>query len=499
MSDEWQRLLSRLEELRDLGGALGLLNWDQTVMMPSRGAESRSRVVSTVEGIAHDRLTHPEIGELIEALAEAEDLGNWERAHVRALKREYDREVRIPKDLVRAIAETRTLAYQAWTEARPASDFEIYRPHLEKMVALKIEEADAVGWDDERYDALLDVYEPDMKASEVASLFAELVTELQPVAESILESAGDRPEWLSGTYEEKKQENFCHWLVDHVGFDFEAGRLDKSPHPFTVAVASGDTRQTIRTDPRNLVGAIYAAMHETGHALYDQGLPAEQLGLPAGHAPSLGLHESQSRIWENQVGRSPAFATWMLPHLKQHFEEELGSLAPDEFVRGVNYPQRSLIRVESDEVTYNLHIILRFELELEMFRGHLDVAELPEAWDRAMEQRIGLRPNDVADGVLQDVHWAFGYFGYFPTYTLGTLYAACFYQRALSELGDVEDEIRSGDSSRLLAWLREKVHSQAYLYPATELAHRILGQPLSSRPFIDYLRSKYATVFGTSF
>jgi carboxypeptidase Taq len=492
--DAWGRLLPKLEELHDLISASRLLRWDQAVMMPNKGAPARARVLATMESLAHNKLTDPAIGDLIGELSDA-GLDPDRAAHVRVLKRAYDKATKIPHDLIRELAEATGLAYHAWTQAKPASDFNMLKPHLEKLVVLMKEEADAIGWEDERYDALLDDYEPDVKTKEIEAMFSELVAGLRPVAETVLDAAGPKPEFLFGEFDEGMQREFCRWLVDELNFDVAGGRLDESPHPFTTRIAGGDVRQTTRTDPQTILPAIYAAMHETGHALYEQNIPEELAGLPAGSVPSLGMHESQSRLWENQVGRSRSFTDWLLPHLKDRFPPELGAVTPDEFHRGVNHVERTFVRVEADEVTYNLHIILRLELELALFRDELAVADLPEAWNEAMERHVGIRPKDDTTGVLQDMHWSMGAFGYFPTYTLGTLYAAAFFDRARSDIDGLEDNIRAGDTTPLLEWLRSNVHQHAYRYSAKELGERILGAPLSAEPFLHHLRTKYTDVY----
>jgi carboxypeptidase Taq len=499
MSEPWEELRPRLEELRDLGSAIALLHWDQLVMMPPRGGTARAQSAATVESIAHARLTDPEVGDLLDALAEESKLDDHRKAHVRVLKRWRDREVKIPPELVRELAEVRALSYQAWTEARPASDFNMLEPHLRRLVDLKKREADAVGYEGERYDALIDIYEPDATAREVEMMFTDLATELKPLSDAILEAAGEPPEFLRGSYDEGRQRDLCRWLIELLGFDLEGGRLDESPHPFTIGIAAGDVRQTTRIEPNALLPSLYAAIHETGHALYEQGIPEELAGLPAGNAASLGMHESQSRLWENQVARSRSFTDFLLPHLQDAFGDQLGDVSAEEFHRGVNHPQRTLIRVNADEVTYNLHVINRFEIELALFREELDVADLPGAWDDAMESRLGLRPDSLADGVLQDMHWPTGAFGYFPTYTIGTLYAAAFFTRAAEELGNVDEDLRHGRTRGLLDWLRENVHSQAFLKSAKEIGEGIIGGPLTVKPFLDQLRDKYSAIYKTQF
>ncbi|HVL63791.1 MAG TPA: carboxypeptidase M32 [Actinomycetota bacterium] len=498
MPSAWERLLPRLYELRDLHGTLALLHWDQAVMMPPSGGEARARMISTVEAIAHNRLVDPEIGDLLAELRDDGGLDEVTAAHVRVLARDYDRAVKIPERLVREIAEESGLAYQTWTKARPEDDFPAMRPHLERLVALKKEEADAVGFEGERYDALLDIFEPGMRTVDVEKMFGDLVAGLRPVADAILESTGPRPSFLSAAYEEDRQMRFCQWLVAQIGFDGDAGRLDLSPHPFTTTISPGDIRQTTRTDRNSALEAVFAALHETGHALYEQGIPQDLLGLPAGNAPSLGIHESQSRMWENQVGRSRPFCDFLLPKLKDQFPEELGNVSPDEFHRGANFPARSLIRVHADELTYNLHVALRFELEVALFRDELEVADLPGAWNDGMERNVGVRPSSDSQGVLQDMHWSGGAFGYFPTYTLGTMYSAAFFRRAEEDLGDLSQDLRKGDGARLLGWLRENIHRKAYVLPAAELGESVLGGPLSAEPLLDYLRDKYTAIFDVS-
>lgn len=495
--DAWGQLETRLKELIDLVSAISLLNWDQAVLMPPKGAEARARTTATMEALAHDRLTDPAIGELLEELEQA-DLDIDRRASVRILRRDYDKAVKVPRDLVVAIATAQAGAYHAWTDARPANDFSILEPHLKRVVDLKREEADALGWEEERYDALLDHFEPGMTAREVSSIFDELIAGLKPLNEAILDAVDAPPEWLFVEFDVGNQASFCRWLVERLEFDVDGGRLDSSPHPFTAQIASGDVRQTTRWEEKAFLTSIYAAIHETGHALYEQGIPAELRDWPVGGAPSLGMHESQSRLWENQVGRSRAFTAFLLPHLKERWPDQIGTVEPDDFYRAVNHPRRTLIRVTADELTYNLHVALRLRLELALFRGDLSVDELPGAWDEASSEMIGIRSETQSDGVLQDMHWSTGALGYFPTYTLGNIYAAAFYAKATEELGDLDEELRAGEVGRLLKWLRDKIHSEAYRYDAKELAERVVGGPVSPRPLLDYLRDKYTELYGAS-
>lgn len=495
MSSTWEKLLPKLQELADLYSAIALMQWDLAVKMPPLGAPARARSASTLETMTHELFTDPEIGLLIEELAADDGLDELQRATVRVVGHDYFRAKRIPADLVRELARVSAAAYQAWTEARPAADFAIIEPHLSRLVELKRQQADALGWEDQRYDALLDDYEPGTTTAEIQGLFDKLAAELRPLADEIVEAAGAKPAFLSESFDPATQRACSDWIAEALGFDLQKGRVDTSPHPFTMAVGSGDTRMTTAIYENDVWFSIYATIHETGHALYDQGIPERFADLPQWKVPSAGMHESQSRLWENLVGRSRAFTDFLLPHLKERWPHQLGMLAPEEFYKGINHAERTLIRVSADEVTYNLHVILRFELERALISGDLDVRDLPDAWNEGMERHVGLRPTDDADGVLQDMHWSSGMIGYFPSYTIGNLYSAAFYGKASEALPGLEDEIRQGNFAPLLGWLRENVHSQGYLHTAKDLGEKVLGEPLTHEPFIDYIRTKYSGIY----
>jgi carboxypeptidase Taq len=495
MTSTWDALVERFTELEDITAVLKLAHWDQEVLMPPKGGPARARALATMQAIAHERLKDPALGELLRDLEEDDSLDQREKASIRVMRLDYDKATKVPEKLVRELAELEATAYQEWTEARPANDFKRLVPLLTRMIELKKEQADFVGWEHERYDALLDDYEPGMLTSDVEKMFSELETSLRPIVEPIFEAAGERPDFLSRTFDATEQDAYCRWLVQQVGFDISGGRLDSSPHPFTMEVSLGDVRQTIRSDPNMLMMSIYAAMHETGHALYEQGIPDDLRLMPVGRVPSLGMHESQSRLWENQVGRSRAFTDFQLPHLKERFPDQLKDVDADLFYAGVNYPSRTLIRVSADEVTYNLHVALRFELELAMFRDELDVKDLPDAWNAAMKKWVGITPPDDSDGVMQDMHWCIGALGYFPTYTLGTLYAAAIFEKARESITDLDEQLRAGNSATLLEWLHENVYHQAYLYTAKDLMNKVLGEEPTAKPFIAYLRNKFETLY----
>lgn len=494
----WDELLPRLQELADLQSAIALLHWDMAVNMPPGGAPARARAAATLEAKVHEVFTDPEIGRLIEALSSAEGLDDVQTATVRVVGHDYFRAAKIPPDLVRELARVGGAAYQAWTEARPAADFSVFEPHLAKLVQLKKEQADALGWEGHRYDALLDDYEPGTTTGDLRTLFSALAGELRPLAARILDAAGNRPAFLADSYDAEAQRRCSLWLTEALGFDLQRGRLDTSPHPFTMAVGPGDVRQTTGIYEHDFTFSIYATIHETGHALYDQGIPEAFAALPQWKVPSAGMHESQSRLWENLVGRSRPFTDWALPHLKDYFPTQLGTLDPEDFYRWINHSQRTPIRVSADEVTYNLHVILRFELEQALLGDELDVADLPDAWDDGMQRHLGIRPADAGEGVLQDMHWSSGMFGYFPSYTIGNLYAAAFYEKACDALGPLDQDIRKGEFGALLSWLRDEIHAYGYLYTAKDLGERVLGKPLTHDPFMDYIRAKYAEIYDIS-
>ncbi|MEA2459947.1 MAG: carboxypeptidase Taq [Actinomycetota bacterium] len=495
MEKAWEELERRSAEIEDIVSLIKLASWDQEVLMPTEGGPSRARALATMQAIAHDRLKDPAVGELLSQLEDDDTLDPAKRASVRVLRRDFDKATKIPEKLVRELAELEARSYQVWAEARPQNDFKMLEPYLTRMLELKKEEADALGWQEERYDALLDAFEPGMLTSQVETMFSELEQSLRPIVDPIIEAAGEPHPLLQAGYDTDAQNEFCEWMVAQVGFSFKGGRLDTSPHPFTMEVGPGDVRQTIRPERNAIMFSIFAGMHETGHALYEQGIPNEMRGLPVGQVPSLGMHESQSRLWENQVGRSRAFTEFILPHLAKRFPEQLKGVSAEEFYAAASHPSRSLIRVAADEVTYNLHVALRFELEVAMFRDELDVKDLPGAWNEKMEKWVGITPPNDSDGVLQDMHWSIGSLGYFPTYTLGTLYAAALFDKLRSDLGDLTEEIRAGDTSRVLSWLQEKVYSQGYLYSATELMERVLGEPPTAKPFVSYLRAKFEDLY----
>jgi carboxypeptidase Taq len=421
-----------------------------------------------------------------------------EAANVRELRHGYDRATKLPKRLVEELAKVTTLAQEAWQEARAKDHFPTFRPLLEQVLALKREEAQAVGYKDHPYDALLDEYEPGTTAADVRAVFAELSRSLVPLIQKVTAS-GRKPrvDVLNRDFPTDRQKWFAESAATAIGFDFASGRLDTTAHPFCSAFGPGDCRLTTRYNPRFFNEAFFGVLHESGHGMYEQGLPADHFGTPVGSYCSLGIHESQSRLWENQVGRNRPFWDHFYPRLKQAFPNTLDDVTADEFYFAANEVKASYIRVEADEATYNLHIVLRFELELDLMSGNLQANDLPGAWNERFEKLLGLKVQSDREGCLQDIHWSFGGVGYFPTYTLGNLYAAQFMAAVNRDLGrdSLTHSFRSGDFAPLKNWLRTHIHSHGRRYRAAELCRRATGGPLSPAAFVDYLTEKLTPLY----
>ncbi len=494
-------LLARWADIAALHDAGAVLGWDQETVMPPKGQPGRGRVLSALAGLAHEKLTDPALAAAIEAAAAVAEPGSELAAQVREARRAVTRATAVPGDLARAKAEATSAALVTWQRARAEDDLAVFAPDLRRVIDLTMQEADAyvaAGIAATRYDALLDEFEPGMTEAMVAPLLADLRDELVGIVHAAVgrgvavdESA------VTGPFPVAGQEAFGREVATAMGYDFEAGRLDASAHPFTTGFGPGDVRITWRWADDDLRPGLYGVMHEAGHALYEQGLPPAWAGTPMGGAVSLGVHESQSRLWENLVGRSEAFWRWAHPRFVAHFPDRAGTTV-DAIHPALHTVRPSLIRVEADEATYNLHIVARFEIERALFGGSLGVDDLRDAWDDTYEALLGVRPPSAADGVLQDIHWSMGAFGYFPTYTLGNLLAAQLFEAAGRELGDLDALMAAGDFPELLGWLRRNVHGHASRYPAPELVERATGAPLGADAFLRHLRATVEAVYGAA-
>ena len=497
---------ARLDALRThlavaahLDQAAALLTWDEATYMPIGGAEARGRQVATLARLSHERTTAPQLEGLLADLEDDAAVGGLaaeDAALVRETRRIFDRERRVPADLEAAIAGQRVRGRGAWAAARAADDYGAFAADLRTMIALQRERAAALDGGLPAYDVLLDGYERGTTAAEVDALFRDLRGELVDLQRGI-EASGVRPDVtvLRRHFPEAAQEAFVAETVAELGFDFGQGRLDRTVHPFATRIGAGDVRLTTRFDARHLNAALFSSIHEAGHGMYEQNLPAAYDDTPLGEPASLGFHESQSRLWENLVGRAAPFWARAYPRLRAAFPGVLDDVPVAAFVAAINDVRPSLIRVEADEVTYHLHVMLRFDLERALVDGRLDVADLPAAWNEASRAWLGVTPPDDRQGCLQDVHWSVGLFGYFPTYTLGTLLSVQLWEAMARDLGDLDALVCEGRFAPLLAWLVEHVHRHGARFTPRELTERATGAPLSAAPFLRYARAKYGALY----
>lgn len=497
----YSQLVEKIREAELLNSCVSLLSWDEQTCLPIKGGEWRSRQLSLLAGLVHEKKTDPRVGELLQELVnrlDQESLDLKQRANIRELWREYQRQTRLPRSFVEELARVTSLAQGAWIEARKDSNFEIFLPWLEQVIKLKREEAAYHHHDGfHYYDALLQGYEPSLNAREIQSLFEPLRDESIKLLHAILGSGQpSNREILERHYPLQAQRVVAESAAKCIGFDFQSGRLDESAHPFCSGIVPGDCRLTTRFHDHQFQTGFFGVLHEAGHGLYEQGLNPEDFGLPSGQACFLSVHESQSRLWENQVGRSRPFWDYYYPFLLQAFPSTLGDVSQEQFFRAINDVRPSMIRVEADEVTYNIHIMLRFELEQSLIAGDLRCCDLPDAWREKMRNYLSVEPIQDAEGCLQDIHWSAGLVGYFPTYTLGNILAAQFYATAVHKIPDLEGHLRRGEFSVLLCWLRNQIHHLGRQVSMPDLVIRVCGKPLSINPLVNYLWTKYAELYG---
>jgi carboxypeptidase Taq len=498
--EAYQELITRSREDALLASCANLLEWDQETYMPPGSVNGRGDQLAFLAGQLHGRATDPRVGELlatIEGTQLTADPTSPSAVNVRETRRTYDRETKIPRALAETLARTTAHAQQAWAAARAENDFPRFRPWLEKVITLKREEATCVAANGTPlYDALLDEYEPGARGDDVQTLYDAIRAELVPLIDAIT-GAARQPSatLLDKTFPSDRQRLLVDTLATAVGFDFRRGRLDKSVHPFCARVGPSDVRLTARYDPRNIEESIFGVLHEVGHGLYDQGLDPDAYGTPMGEAVSLGIHESQSRLWENRVGRGRAFWTYAFPLARDHFPDVLGDATPDSVYFAVNRVARTPIRTRADEVTYNLHTLIRFELERALISGNLRPADVPSGWNDAYHRYLNLTPATDTEGCLQDTHWSMGLIGYFPTYTLGDIYSAQFIEAANRAVGPLDAQFTRGDFTALLAWLRTNVHAQGQRFHAANLVEHATGAKPDHRPLINWLRTKYTELY----
>ena len=500
MSEKLDQLKEILGEVTDLRNASAVLGWDQQVNMPPGGAEARGNQLATLGKLAQIKFTSDEVGKLLDELkveyAGADPGSDDDAALVRVTARDYDKAVRVPPEFVAESAIVTTKAHEAWMEARQKSDFSIFQPHLEKVVDLVKKYITFFPPADHPYDTLLDDFEPGMKTADVKVIFDSLRPKQVKLIKAISRSKQVKDDFLRKKYNEKKLWDFGVNVVTKFGYDWNNGRQDKAPHPFCTSFGLNDVRITTRIETDHPTPMLFSTMHETGHALYDGGSHPSYERTPLMGGASLAIHESQSRMWENLVGRSMPFWEHFYPEFKKTFPAQLDGVSLKSFYKAINKVEPSLIRVNADEATYNLHIMLRLELEIEMVEGKVAVKDLPEIWNTRMKEYLGITPPNDALGVLQDIHWSGGAIGYFSTYALGNLVSAQLWEKINKDIPDLDEQIRKGRFDALLTWLREKVHVHGRKFDPQDLVQKVTGSKIDSVPYVRYLTKKYSEVYG---
>jgi carboxypeptidase Taq len=499
VKDRLKALKERLTEVNDLESAASLLHWDQSTYMPPGGAGARGRQLATLGRIAHEKFISPEIGNLLEDLSAYEEslpYDSDEASLIRITRHDYEKAVKIPASFMAELYKHTAASYEVWTKARPENDFKAVISNLEKTLDLSRQMADFFPGYEHIADPLIDFSDQGMKAATIRSLFSELREQLVPLVQAITSQPEPDDSFLYRSYPEQRQLAFGLEVVSRLGYDLDRGRQDKTHHPFMTKFSLGDVRITTRVKEDDLIWALFSTVHEAGHAMYEQGIRSEYEGLPLARGTSSGVHESQSRLWENLVGRSRGFWKFFYPKLQEVFPDQLGSVSLADFYRAINKVERSLIRTEADEITYNLHVMMRFDLELEMLEGRLAIKDLPEAWNERFRSDFGLIPPDNTDGVLQDVHWYAGLIGgAFQGYTLGNIIGAQFFEKVLADKPEILTELEAGHFETLYTWLEEKVYQHGRKFNPTELVERVTAGPMRIEPLVRYLRTKYGELY----
>lgn len=496
MNANYEKYRKLMRKIADVNYSMAVLGWDQETYMPPKGAAFRGEQLATLAGIAHELSTSEELCYLLEVLTHDNTLAEKERRNIKHSLKDYKDRKKYTTDFVQTMSRTVSECFNAWQKAKQMNDFRLYAPSLEKLVQLKREECKILGYKDHPYDAMLDQYEPGTKTSDLDVLFKEVRVKLVDFVKYITQQHQNEESFMFKYYNKDKQWNYGIELLKQMGYDFEAGRQDLSTHPFTTNFNAMDVRVTTRISEQDINEMIWSCVHEGGHALYEQGLNPDDYGLPSGETISLGIHESQSRLWENNVGRSLAYWKANYPNLQKLFPENLKDVNVEDFYKAMNIVKPSLIRTGADELTYHFHVLIRFEIEKALIEGSIEVADLPAYWNKKYKEYLNIDVPSNTEGVLQDVHWSHGSFGYFPTYSLGSFYAAQFYAKANAEIINLEQEIESGNMMPLLRWLRENIHKYGKYYSAKELCVKITGEKLNFDYFMSYVKKKYAFIYS---
>lgn len=496
MNELYSLFRTNMRRIADLNSFLALGSWDQEIYMPEKGAAFRAQQLSTLSGIVHEMLTDKDLAELIDKLLINNDLDFVEKRNVRETFRVLTKKKKLPVAFVEKESKAISEAYEAWMLARSKNDFKIFLPKLKEIISIQREKAELYGYEEHPYDALLDDYEPGLTTTRVEEVFMDVKETLVPLIQKISTLPQPDESILHNTFEEESQLSLCRKIITELGYDWDSGRLDLSAHPFSISMSPNDARITTRVNENDLQECIWGGMHETGHAFYELGLPASEYGLPSGSAASLAIHESQSRLWENNVGKSMPFINAIWEDLKSFFPNAFSQASAQDFFAALNTIKPNLIRINSDEVTYHLHILLRFEIEKGLIEGSIPAEALEDIWNEKIKSYLNLEVPSPKMGVLQDIHWSHGSFGYFPTYSMGSFYAAQFFHFAKKAMPDIENKIQQKDFASLLQWLRDNIHKYGHTFTPEELCEKVCGEGLNFKYFNDYIHTKFEKIYA---
>lgn len=488
-----------LKKMKSYEEAIGLIYWDMRTGAPKKGLDARSEVVGVLSGELFRMSVSEEMGSFLEEFGSPETLSQLsviDRRIVEECRREYDRSVKIPPKRYQEYVVLTSQAESVWEEAKEKADFAMFQPYIEKIVATNLEFIDLWGWEGHKYNTLLDMYEPGMTVSKLDQVFGALREKAVPLLAAIMES-GNKPDtsFLRQTFDKEKQKRFSLFILEQMGYDFAAGRLDETVHPFATGLNPGDVRITTRYLPDDVNSALFGTIHEGGHALYEQNISPELIGTPLCTGTSMGIHESQSRFWENMIGRSRAFWNRYYPDLQRNYPGQFDNVSAEAFYRATNEVKPSLIRIETDELTYNLHIMVRYEIEKALMSGDVKASELPHVWNEKYREYLGIEPSHDGEGVLQDVHWSGGAFGYFPSYALGNMYAAQFSRTIRREMPDVDAKVEAGELLPVKDWLAERIYRHGKLLTPNDIVLQVTGEELNPDYLMDYLTEKYTDIY----
>lgn len=487
---------TKMQQIADIRNAIAVLGWDQETHLPEKGAAFRGQQITTLSTLAHELFVEDKLGELLQNLHTRQDLDIIASKNAALSLEDYEKNKKYPARFVAELSNATNECYHAWIKARKANDYKIFEPVLAKMVELKKQEADILGYNGHPYNALLNEYEKGANTAMLDTIFADVKTALAPLLQQIEAKPQVNKDFLHLHYDRNKQWEFGIKILKAMGYDMNAGRQDISEHPFTTSFNPQDVRVTTRIDENDFGNMTWSCIHEGGHALYEQGLPVDNYGLPCGEAASLGIHESQSRLWENNVGRSLPFWQYHYAALQARFPENLQHVSLDDFYKAINQVKPSLIRTEADELTYHFHVMIRYEIEKGLLDGTYSTKDLNEVWNKYYREYLHVDVPDDNQGVLQDIHWSHGSFGYFPTYSLGSLYAAQFFIAAQKQIPGLIEQITKGDYKQLLSWLRDEIHHHGRYYTSNELCEKVTGEPLAFKYFLDYATEKYHHIYN---